>query len=253
MSAWTWASATAVGTSHLRAGTRRQDAYRCHVPAASPDFLVCVVSDGAGTAEFGGQGASLICRKFSAMAEQHLRTRREPPSDTEVLLWLDSIRDSISFAAHRRSKIPRDFAATMIAIVSSGDETLIVQVGDGCAVIRDSHSGEWRAPIWPDHGEYASTTSFVTDSPSVKCRFARVEASVSAVVALTDGLERLALDFSCQKPFEGFFDGVTKPVDRSAAVGRDMHLSTVLREYLLGDAICSRTDDDKTLVVATRR
>jgi hypothetical protein len=73
-----------------------------------------------------------------------------------------------------------------------------------------------------------------------------------AVVLLTDGMERLVLDFETQSPHGPFFDRIFAPVERSKAVGRDGQLSRSLADYLMGEAINARTDDDKTLVVAAR-
>lgn len=250
---WTWASATTKGTSHIRTGTRRQDAYRCYVPADTPEFLICVVSDGAGSAEYGGEGASLVCRTIGLATRDHLRARRELPTDEEVRAWVDRVRDRISYAARQRAKAPRDFAATMICVLSDGRKTLIAQVGDGCAVLKDLDASEWRIPLWPDHGEYASTTTFVTDDPEARCRIVREDSEIAAIAALTDGLERLALDFAHQKPSGGFFDGMARPVASSTAQGKDAPLSAMLKQYLEGEAVCARTDDDKTLVIAARR
>ena len=43
------------------------------------------------------------------------------------------------------------------------------------------------------------------------------------------------------------------PVRRSQAIGEDLALSQDLESYLTSPAILERTDDDKTLVLATRR
>lgn len=253
MASWTWASASIIGTSHFKSGIRRQDAHRCYVPENAPDFLVCVVSDGAGSANFGGEGASIVCRTFSIAAQAHLEATESLPNDEQVKMWVDSIRDRIFFAATQRSLTPRDFAATMIAVLSDSHRTLIAHVGDGCAAVKDAATGEWRIPIWPVQGEYASTTNFVTDAPEAKCTTWREETGISAIAVLSDGLERLAIDFAGKSPFAGFFDGMAKPVRASGVTGRDRILSERLAEYLDSDAVNSRTDDDKTLVVAARR
>lgn len=246
---WAWASASVRGTAHVRSGTRKQDAYSC---SASGDFLVCIVSDGAGSAQYGGEGASIVCRTLSEAARDYVRNSRGLPSQELVLSWLDLARDRIAYAAGRRSSVPRDFAATLVSVISDGNKTLIAQVGDGCAALLDG-SGQWRIPVWPDHGEYASTTSFVTEDPEAKCRFAYEQSGVLAVAALTDGLERLAIDFASQSAFAGFFNGMTKPVLSTEAIGRDRALSAGLASYLEGASVCARTDDDKTLVIAARK
>ena len=57
MAAWTWAAARCRGTSHIQTGTRCQDAISS--TATSDGVLISVLSDGAGSAELGGQGASI--------------------------------------------------------------------------------------------------------------------------------------------------------------------------------------------------
>ena len=171
-----------------------------------------------------------MCRTMSLAAREHLRVQGELPTDEDVRAWIDAIRDRIYHAASQRRKTPRDFAATMILIMTDGRRTLIAQVGDGCAVLKEAGAAEWRIPLWPDHGEYASTTAFVTDDPEPKCRIVRDDAEISVFAALTDGLERLALDFSSQTPSGGFFDGVARPVCASAAHGKDVPLSLMLKQ-----------------------
>lgn len=186
------------------------------------------------------------------MAQRHIRSTLLLPGDETVLEWIDEIRDKISYAASIRGKRPRDFAATLIAVLSNGTDTLIAQIGDGCAVFKDEGASEWRIPLWPDHGEYASTTNFITDDPVVKCRITRDRAEISVLAVLTDGLERLSLDMAAQKPSSAFFDGMSKPLLAGSAGGKNVALSKMLKEYLDGEAVCSRTDDDKTLVIATK-
>ncbi len=239
------------GSSHIRLGTRKQDAFRCFVPQNSPNYLICVVSDGAGSAELGGEGASLVCRTISLLMQQHLKDESVLPSDELILSWVDQTRDRIAYAASQRSKTVRDFAATMICLVSNGSDTLVAQVGDGCAAFKEVDSTGWKVPLWPDHGEYASTTNFITDDPEAKIRITRSSIQLSAIAVLTDGLERLSLDFSSLKPHDGFFNGIAKPLLTSNSVGKDRTLSKILDDYLQSETICSRTDDDKTLVVAS--
>jgi hypothetical protein len=186
------------------------------------------------------------------MAHRHFRTTSQLPSDEDVFSWIDEIRDKISYAASIRGKRPRDFAATLIAVLSNGTDTLIVQIGDGCAVLKDVGATDWRIPLWPDHGEYASTTYFITDDPSVKCRILRESVNISVLAVLTDGLERLSLDLASEKPSSAFFDGMSKPLLATTSSGKNLALSKMLKEYLDGEAVCARTDDDKTLVIATK-
>jgi len=254
MAQWNWVSAACRGTSHERSGVRLQDAQSCFIPKGKrSDVFVAIVSDGAGSATFGGEGAALICRAIGVAVRRHFHARTELPTNEEIESWVDSTRDLISVVAQRREVLSRDFAATLVFAISDGNSAIIAHVGDGCVVLRDEGLNKWFAPSWPDHGEYASTTTFVTDDPAPKLRLSRYEGTVSALVLFTDGLERLALDFVSKQPFEKFLDGICRPLFGSSIVGRNRALSEELRRYLNSNPINDRSDDDKTLVLAVKK
>jgi hypothetical protein len=212
--------------------------------------IVALISDGAGTASHGGEGASLVCRSLMTQARRHFSLHTRLPSDEDIATWFDTSRDVIDAVARRRSRELRDFAATSVSVISTGSQTVIAHVGDGCAVLREACSGRWIAPSWPQHGEYAATTYFVTDLDALQLRITRVESKVTAFAVFSDGIERLALDFAAQKPSQKFFDKISAPVSASTSKGRDGNLSQSLKSYLSSSAVNSRTDDDKSLVVA---
>jgi serine/threonine protein phosphatase PrpC len=161
---WTWIAAAHKGTSHEKSGVRLQDAYSCFsVKGEANNIFFAIVSDGAGSAKYGGEGASIVCRIFTVSARLHISKSGKLPTDDELEAWVDKARDSIYLAAEKRNLTPRDFAATLICLFSYGKETLVAHIGDGCAVLKDKELDDWIAPTWPDHGEYASTTSFITD------------------------------------------------------------------------------------------
>jgi hypothetical protein len=250
---WTWAVACRRGVSHEKADVRLQDACKCFIGRAESKPLVIVVSDGAGSAAFGGEGASLVCRTLTVSARQYFATADTLPTDELLEGWLDDVRQLIGGVAARRNLAPRDFAATLILLISSGLESVVLHIGDGCAVLKDEESNSWIAPSWPYHGEYASTTAFVTDEPQPNGCIVRYLKPISAVSVFSDGLERLALDLTARQPFAPFFDSVIAPVVSSALLGKDGELSGKLDSFLGSDGVNSRSDDDKTLVLAVRR
>lgn len=253
MTSWTWISAAHKGTSHEKTGVRLQDALTCFSSKyRKKEVFFAVISDGAGSASHGGEGASLVCRKVSQAARKFFLKHSTLPNNETIQAWVDAARDSIFLAASHRSLTPRDFAATLVCVTSYGAETLIVHIGDGCVVLKDVTLDEWIAPSWPDHGEYASMTTFITDE-SLNLRITRHSNSISAIALFSDGLERLALNFTENKPFAGFFDGIVKPLLQSPYLGRNRSLSASLRNYLNSEVINARTDDDKSLILAIAR
>lgn len=251
---WKWITAARKGTSHEKSGIRLQDALKCFsIEKKKRSIFFAVVSDGAGSASHGGEGASIVCRRFSQAARKHLIKESLLPNNSMIDAWVDQARDSIFFAASRRNLIPRDFAATLVCVISDGEQTLIAHIGDGCAVLKNSSTNEWIAPSWPEHGEYASTTFFITDEADLKLKITRLQQPITSIALFSDGLERLALDFSEHKPYAGFFDGISRPLIQSTLTGKDMALSSALKRYLNSEAINSRTDDDKSLILAILR
>lgn len=230
-------------------GSRCQDAYRSFVLPG--DILVGLLCDGAGSAAKGGEGASVVVRVLGCCIRQHYESQQADPDDDTIMDWLDAARDTIAHAALQRDLRPRDFACTLVATVAHADRALVIHVGDGCVVGKSSN--DWQALTWPAHGEYASTTYFVTEDPAPRVAIQRIVRPLSAVVAFTDGLERLALDFANYTPHAKFFDGIIAPLVQSQAKGRDLRLSQQLKTYLDSPAVNARTDDDKTLLLAVRR
>jgi hypothetical protein len=248
---WTWATARCRGTSHVRDGTPCQDALRCIVVGQQNHALVAVVSDGAGSANFGGRGSTIISRGISEHARSYFATTDILPSDDELWSWLDSARDCIGRAAKASSSELREYAATLVGVLATASGAVIVHVGDGAAVLRID--GSWRVPSWPASGEYASTTYFVTDEPAPQLRITRIAARADAVAVFSDGIERLALQFRERSAHTPFFEGMFKPLWASTETGKDTRLSADLKRYLNGEAVNSRTDDDKSLILAARQ
>jgi hypothetical protein len=250
---WTWAAARCRGKAHVRLEERVQDAFVCFAPVSAPEIVVAIVSDGAGSACRGGEGASLVCRTIGQLARRHFAAGPSLPDEATLRSWVGAARAQVMTAAQRRRRTPRDFAATLVLAVSDGGQTLTAHVGDGCAVARDATDGQWRCLSWPETGDYASTTYFVTDAEEEHTRIARHTRETCALALLSDGLERLALDFRTAQAHGPFFAGMLAPVEHSHARGKDRDLSARLLQFLDSDQVNSRTEDDKTLILAARR
>ena len=192
----------------------------------------------------------MICRLIGSRLRSHFRAREEMPDDEQIWGWIDECRDLLGALAKRRNLSMRDFAATLVGLASDGARTLVMHVGDGCAVVRDAQAKAWQAVTWPEQGEYASVTYFVTDDSRVRLRTVRPPYPIDAFCVFTDGIERLALDFKAQIPFAPFFKSMFPAVERLSAPGRDRTLSLQLSEFLDSPTVNSRTDDDKTLSLA---
>jgi hypothetical protein len=117
--------------------------------------------------------------------------------------------------------------------------------------LRRNGTQHWEVPSWPLHGEYASSTYFVTDDPEPNLQFWEAEGEFTDVAVFSDGLERLALDFQTKTAFAPFFDPMFAPLANLEA-GRNRALSKGLRKFLDSKQVIERTDDDKSLLMARR-
>ena len=243
--AWRWASASVIGTSHIQRSDRLQDAYA--VSKIGNDCIFAVVSDGAGSAKFGAYGAWLTCRFLTVRFREWLHDSPELPSDEKLVDWIDELRDWISAIAARRESMPRQFAATLVAVFVAPSETLVLHIGDSAVVGRKE--GEWDVLCWPENGEYASSTYFVTDDPEPRLNIIRKPREHDAFALFSDGVGDLALSHLEQAAYSRFFAPMLRPVDASPGEGRLAELSAKLATYLASPSVCERTDDDKTLIL----
>lgn len=243
--AWRWASASVIGTSHSQNGDRLQDAFA--VSELGDNDIFAVVSDGAGSAKFSAYGAWLTCRFLSVRFREWVRANPDLPSDEELTDWIDQLRGRISAIAARRGATPRQFAATLAAIVVARNEAVTLHIGDSAIVGRKC--GDWNVLCWPENGEYASSTYFVTDDPEPRLIIARHQREHDAFALFSDGVGDLALSHLEQAAHPRFFDPILRPVDAALGAGRLVELSAKLAAYLAGPSVCERTDDDKTLIL----
>jgi hypothetical protein len=247
---WSWARASCTGTSHLRRGERRQDAVLCGTLGPDASIFFGIVCDGAGSASHGGHGARLCSRLFARSLCAFVDQKGALPDEEILLSWLDEARDLISRSSSTRQLPHKAFAATLVVAVSDARSTCCFQIGDGAAVLRNAQTQDWVVPNWPFHGEYASTTSFFTDHPQPTVAYHLYEHPIDALCIFSDGLEGLALDFRSRTAFAPFFNGMIQPISGQAETGMNHSLSESLATFLCSERVTSRTDDDKTLVLA---
>src|SRR5262245_51033592 len=254
---WRFASATVIGTSHVKSGTPCQDHYRCRVfrNGADEPIIAIAVSDGAGNAIRGEDGATITCASLIEQAELFLAQNRSLASMTkqDAHEWLHAAREAIADRASDAEHEVRDYACTMLFALVGVEAAVFLQIGDGVIVINDQDA-RWSEVFWPERGEFANTTFFVTDHAAADhLKFEQRRGSIDEIALLSDGIEPLVLHYASRAVYAPFFDRMFGPVRRSKAVGEDLSLSQELESYLSTPAILERTDDDKTLVLATRR
>lgn len=249
---WRYAAAKAQGISHIRDELPCQDAYAClTVPHGEATALIVAVSDGAGTAPEGAAGAAHICTTLAGLVATGLE--QAPAGEAWLRDHVEQVRASLLREALGLDLPPRHFAATLLLAVLGPDWSAFAQVGDGAIVTSEPGTGEWSWLFWPQRGEYANTTTFLTDSSAMdNLEVAFLEHGQQELAVFTDGLQHLVLDYAAQAVHSPFFERIIQPVRLSEADGEDVELSSGLARYLSSDTVTGRADDDLTLVLATK-
>jgi hypothetical protein len=248
---WKHIGASVAGTSHTRVNRPCEDA--CHVAVAGQagePVLIAACADGAGTAANAARGSRLVCSTVVAAIERDLAeglTTSTIDRDT-VLSWYMRARAEVAEVAdHERSDL-RSFACTLSVAVVGEADAAFGQLGDGAIIV--GKDDQYLPVFWPQAGEYANATYFLTD-PNYQgnVEFARRDEGVGELAVLTDGLQRLALDFTARIGHARFF----QPLFRDLRAAADPSaLDGPLVEFLDSPRVNERTDDDKTLILATR-
>lgn len=148
----------------------------------------------------------------------------------------------------------RELACTLVGVVVAPKSCLFLQIGDGVIVVADHDEPDaYDWVFWPDRGEYANMTRFVTDRDATENLLHELCLRVIDEVAVTtDGLQALVLDYRARAAHDRFFLPMMKVLRTQTSRGELHEISGKLATYLASARINQRTDDDKTLVLASR-
>src|SRR5882672_11584220 len=255
---WKYGFASVAGTHHLKSSGPCQDASRVEVvvDAGGAEVLLAVASDGAGSAAQAQIGSALACDLFIDEIRSHIEggNTRALLSDNFIADWFVKFRGVATGWSGPESARMQDFACTLLAAIVWHDRAIYFQIGDGAIVeSRRDEPDRYAVVCWPQQGEYANMTNFLTDADAAEkvVREAR-SGAIDEVAIFTDGIQRLALDYSARSAHAPFFAPLFAWL-RPRPGGYSRELSDSLAVYLNSEKLNSRTDDDKTLILATRR
>jgi serine/threonine protein phosphatase PrpC len=214
--------------------------------------LVLVVSDGAGSAPMSQEGSLRAVRSVIQSATNYFAEGRAVAEldESELRRWFEIARLTLEDEALSEERPVRDYACTLLCAVIDDRTAAYAQLGDGAIVAGCGDDVE--AMFWPQQGEFANTTYFITHPEHFTRMTTRVHAEVPERLALmSDGLQNLALRFADQTAHAGFFSPLFDGLKRQPE-GQAEALLDPLQEFLDSPRINARTDDDKSLLLAVR-
>lgn len=253
MNEWRYVYSSVAGSSHLDADLPCQDFGLVQlVTGSSAAKIILAASDGAGSATESAAGANIAVSTIVARIVSHLAVE---PAVAEItkdrfVEWVAEIADTIGARAYGLGSTRREHACTLLGAVVDESDALFFQIGDGAVVIGDKE--HYEPVFWPQSGEYANTTNFVTDDNAAdRLAFELRRTSVTDIAVFTDGLQSLALRYATRDAHAPFFTGMFAQL-RAQSSGEAADLKPLLIEWLSSNAVNRRTGDDKTLLLATR-
>jgi Protein phosphatase 2C len=253
-SAWRWISASVVGTSHIGLGSECQDSHRCNeIQTTKGPVLLAYASDGAGSAAKSALGSRMLCEVLTDKALEYFQ------EDGEVELlnprvigsWIQFFRDEVVLQASADGFSEREYACTLLGAIVSTKAAALFQLGDGAIVYSTLAGVDHSLAFWPQRGEYENTTYFATQTSFLdQLQFNLIQEPITDVALLSDGLQRLALNYQSRTAHQPFFSGLFAPLRNAGSLGLSS-LNRDLETFLNSGRVNERTDDDKTIILAT--
>lgn len=253
---WRIAHASAIGLAHINQNTECQDRFACCTveTAGEGEVLIAVVADGAGSTTSGQTGAQIACQIFTEEVADFLSAKDASVKSLTAdfgRLWISYFQQKIAEISQKDKKALRDYASTFVGAVIGKTNAAFYQIGDGAIVISASGDAKsYRFAIAPIETEYVNVTEFVTDETAAESlRFELIEETVEDLILFSDGIYAVAVDYQTNEPHEPFLMPMVAPL-RNGNVPQG--LNEKLKNFLASPKINEKTDDDKTIILASR-
>lgn len=241
-----------IGTAHIHGGKGCEDAvvYRI-VATPEGEVLICCASDGAGSARYAAQASQYVTQRTVEILSGYAQ-QVTPVRDVEVLMIAEELYDELKKKSQLLECDVNEFSCTFLGCYLQQQRAVFFQIGDG-AIVREDGDGMFTPVWWPHNGEYSNMTAFLVDDNAFPhLRITILDETIREVAIFTDGLQNLVLNTEATSVHQPFFEDLFQWL-RKAKTDRDVQiLQQKLGGYLAGETINRRTDDDKTLFLATR-
>ncbi len=235
---WITTGASVTGTGHIETDCPCQDA---HDYLSLPNATIIGVADGLSSASHADRGAQLAV----SITMSYLAAGLTKKGDQEGLLrrLAKHIRQRLHALAERENNSINEYATTLLAGIITptsistmlvGDGGIVIKHGDGFTTITNRPPGSYTNVVIPiTSDEYKSATkihSFPADA-------------ITGIALFSDGVESIAIQRPQEEAVPGLFD--TLFTHHPSRIG--------ITDWLTSERVNKRTDDDKTIVIATKQ
>lgn len=238
-----WARACVRGASHRACGAPCQDAIATRlVQTSTLPIMIAAVADGAGSADYGGTGAKIAANTFVQTVAGQLKDGADDflgLAQKTARLVHHVLRDHAANKGH----LVREYSTTLLACITNGERTALLQIGDGAIVF----GPDWELAFEPQRGEYVNMAFFITDDDALDRVESRLIVGPARTISLmTDGLEPLVVTAKGVHP--PLFEHLVNVFGAVKRRGHVMALSRQLQDLLSGPNVQDHVGDDASLV-----
>ncbi len=177
-------STTLRGAFHRSKNLPCQDYCRS---AVRGNKLVAVVSDGAGSAQYGKIGAKIVCETLcDLLLKSDLKHIR-----ADVKAALEVARDKLLLHRFNKSKSARDlvhFSATVVGVFSYKNHGIFFHIGDGAGLAYKAGDYGNFAISEPENGAFSCETFFYTMDDWNECLRFNEFTGADRLMLMTDGV-----------------------------------------------------------------
>lgn len=203
------------GKSHVLDGKPGQDRFRYE---SHSGVKVLCLADGAGSAKLSGDGAQTVVTAGCEFAIAHFKSRQASRQDFDERALHEHLIKRLLETATRVGCELQDLASTFLCVVVTESFFVAAQIGDG--VIGALCDDDLETVTFPDNGEFANVTTFVTSKSAVSA-IQTVSGDIDSYtgfILMSDGTadslynyEQRALAKACRTLFRIVSDAPTYP------------------------------------------
>ena len=254
---WKAVSQSVVGTLHQQRQIPCQDYGNWHL-LQDGEIVLGAIADGAGSARYAEVGALSAVTVVLEYWSEHINefvpvdnTAESIPTEADIQApchrLLQQVRQKLELKAVELDCPLGELACTLVAFLATPQWTIALQVGDSFLVVRGQEDLDYQLVFYPDRGELANETTFVTtqaDELTMQCKV--LSKRLKFICAATDGLESVAIHRQDWQPYPPFFE----PLENFLTVANNLSQEELyLKNFLSSERLNARTSDDKTLLL----
>jgi hypothetical protein len=250
---WKAIGQSVIGSSHTANGKGCEDAsaFRQFELEEGGMALLSFVSDGAGSAKHAAEAAQAAVDIAVEFANGLLKGKVDW-AEKHLIALAETVYEQLQMLSQQTGDELNEYSCTLLGCIILPQRACFIQIGDG-AIVRNDGDGHFTTIWWPHNGEYQNTTAFLIDDPGFRhLKIKIIDERVDEIALFTDGLQMLALVNETESVHQPFFANLFKWLRQVEEPSHLDILDLKLTDYLSGELINNRTDDDKTLVLATR-